>query len=168
MQWSGEAKVVMATAPTIKNMISSLKVPQSHIKNLDPGGLSFSIPGRDWGSCQQRKEGACDPQSSPSTSTWFGWWPSWWEWWPSWLEWWSSWWELWPSLWESHCLPSCADEETTPSLHPALKREDRLRKHPFAGFGTVMEDIKRSAYTKKQPILLGAFWENAFVCVFTL
>ena len=36
----------MATAPTIKNMIS-LKVPQSHIKNLDPGGLSFSIPGRD-------------------------------------------------------------------------------------------------------------------------
>ena len=66
MQWSGEAKVVMATAPTIKNMISSLKVPQSHIKNLDPGGLSFSIPERDWGSCQQRKEGACDPQSSPS------------------------------------------------------------------------------------------------------
>ena len=46
--------------------------------------------------------------------------------------------------------------------HPALKREDRLRKPPFAGFGTVMEDIKRSAYTKNQPILLGAFWENSF------
>ena len=42
-------------------------------------------------------------------------------------------------------------------LHPALKREDRLRKHPFAGFGTVMEDIKRTSYTKNQPILLGAF-----------
>ena len=41
--------------------------------------------------------------------------------------------------------------------HPVLKREDRLRKQPFAGFGTVMEDIKRSAYTKNQPILLGAF-----------
>ena len=42
-------------------------------------------------------------------------------------------------------------------LHPVLKREDRLRKHPFAGLGTVMEDIKRSAYTKNQPILLVAF-----------
>ena len=41
--------------------------------------------------------------------------------------------------------------------HPVLKREDRLRKHPFAGFGTVMEDIKRTSYTKNQPILLGAF-----------
>ena len=40
---------------------------------------------------------------------------------------------------------------------PPLEREDRLGKHPFAGFGTVMEDIKRSAYTKNQPILLGAF-----------
>ena len=47
-------------------------------------------------------------------------------------------------------------------LHPVLKREDRLRKHQFAGFGTVMEDIKRTSYTKNQPILLGAFWENAF------
>jgi len=34
------------------------------------------------------------------------------------------------------------------AAHPVLKREDRLRKHPFAGFGMVMEDIKRSAYTK--------------------
>ena len=25
--------------------------------------------------------------------------------------------------------------------HPAFKREDRLRKEPFAGFGTVVEDI---------------------------
>ena len=41
--------------------------------------------------------------------------------------------------------------------HPSLKREDRLRKHPFAGFGTVMEDIKRSAYTKNQPILLASW-----------
>ena len=46
--------------------------------------------------------------------------------------------------------------------HPAFKREDRLGKEPFAGFGTVVEDIKRSGYTKNQPILLGAF------CVFTL
>ena len=42
-------------------------------------------------------------------------------------------------------------------LHPVLKREDRLRKHPFAGFGTVMEDIKRTSYTKNQPILLASF-----------
>ena len=42
-------------------------------------------------------------------------------------------------------------------LHPVLKREDRLRKHPFAGFGTVMEDIRRTSHTKNQPILLGAF-----------
>ena len=40
---------------------------------------------------------------------------------------------------------------------PPLEREDRLGKHPFAGFGTVMEDIKRTSYTKNQPILLGAF-----------
>ena len=32
--------------------------------------------------------------------------------------------------------------------HPALKREDRLGKDPFAGFGMVVEDIKRSGYTK--------------------
>ena len=46
--------------------------------------------------------------------------------------------------------------------HPVLKREDRLGKHPFAGFGTVVKDITGSGYTKNQPILLGAFWENAF------
>ena len=27
--------------------------------------------------------------------------------------------------------------------HPSLEREDRLGQHPFAGFGTVMEDIKK-------------------------
>ena len=41
--------------------------------------------------------------------------------------------------------------------HPALKREDRLGKDPFAGFGTVVEDITGSGYTKNQPNLLGAF-----------
>ena len=41
--------------------------------------------------------------------------------------------------------------------HPALKREDRLGKDPFAGFGTVVEDITESGYTKNQPILLGPF-----------
>ena len=41
--------------------------------------------------------------------------------------------------------------------HPVLKREDRLGKEPFAGFGTVVEDITGSGYTKNQPILLGAF-----------
>ena len=46
--------------------------------------------------------------------------------------------------------------------HPVLKRQDRLGKEPFAGFGTVVEDITGSGYTKNQPILLGAFWENAF------
>ena len=40
---------------------------------------------------------------------------------------------------------------------PALKRQDRLGKDPFAGFGTVVEDITESGYTKNQPILLGAF-----------
>ena len=52
--------------------------------------------------------------------------------------------------------------------HPPLKREDRLRKQPFAGFGTVMEDIKRSAYTKNQPILLASFWENVFLCFYII
>ena len=33
--------------------------------------------------------------------------------------------------------------------HPALKREDRLGKDPFAGFGTVVGDIKESGYTNK-------------------
>ena len=41
--------------------------------------------------------------------------------------------------------------------HPALKRQDRLGKEPFAGFGTVVEDITESGYTKNQPILLGSF-----------
>ena len=41
--------------------------------------------------------------------------------------------------------------------HPAFKRQDRLGKDPFAGFGTVVEDITESGYTKNQPILLGAF-----------
>ena len=41
--------------------------------------------------------------------------------------------------------------------HPVLKREDRLGKEPFAGFGTVVEDITGSGYTKNQPILLGPF-----------
>ena len=42
-------------------------------------------------------------------------------------------------------------------IHPALKRQDRLGKEPFAGFGTVVEDITESGYTKNQPILLGPF-----------
>ena len=46
--------------------------------------------------------------------------------------------------------------------HPALKRQDRLGTEPFAGFGTVVEDITESGYTKNQPILLGFFKENAF------
>ena len=48
-------------------------------------------------------------------------------------------------------------ESSGKSRHPVLKREDRLGKHPFAGFGTVVEDITGSGYTKNQPILLGAF-----------
>ena len=43
------------------------------------------------------------------------------------------------------------------TVHPALKRQDRLGKEPFAGFGTVVEGIAESGYTKNQPILLGAF-----------
>ena len=49
------------------------------------------------------------------------------------------------------CVNACGP------AHPALKREDRLGKDPFAGFGTVVEDITESGYTKNQPILLGAF-----------
>ena len=41
--------------------------------------------------------------------------------------------------------------------HPAFKRQDRLGKEPFAGFGTVVEGITESGYTKNQPILLGPF-----------
>ena len=47
--------------------------------------------------------------------------------------------------------------ETMCDGHPALKRQDRLGKEPFAGFGTVVEDITESGYTKNQPILLGFF-----------
>ena len=44
------------------------------------------------------------------------------------------------------------------AFHPVLKRQDRLGKEPFAGFGmVVVENITGSGYTKKQPILLGAF-----------
>ena len=41
-------------------------------------------------------------------------------------------------------------------VHPSLEREDRLGKHPFAGFGTVIEDIKRTSYTIDQPIKLAS------------
>ena len=51
--------------------------------------------------------------------------------------------------------PGITHQEST--YHPALKRQDRLGKEPFAGFGTVVEDITESGYTKNQPILLGAF-----------
>ena len=51
---------------------------------------------------------------------------------------------------------TCSKSGTLPG-HPVLKREDRLGKEPFAGFGTVVEDITGSGYTKNQPILLGAF-----------
>ena len=50
-------------------------------------------------------------------------------------------------MWGPHCG----------GRHPALKRQDRLGKEPFAGFGTVVEDITESGYTKNQPILLGFF-----------
>ena len=51
---------------------------------------------------------------------------------------------------------------------PPLEREDRLGKHPFAGFGTVMEDIKRTSYTKDQLILLGSQLQKRVFCVFTI
>ena len=50
-----------------------------------------------------------------------------------------------------------ADGQQTGGGHPALKREDRLGKDPFAGFGTGVEDITESGYTKNHPILLGPF-----------
>ena len=34
--------------------------------------------------------------------------------------------------------------------HPAFKREDRLGKDPFAGFGTVVEDITESHFGPKK------------------
>ena len=51
----------------------------------------------------------------------------------------------------------CDTPLRTIEAHPAFKREDRLGKEPFAGFGTVVEDITGSGYTKNQPILLGPF-----------
>ena len=55
----------------------------------------------------------------------------------------------------SDCMKHC--EKLGSRSHPAFKREDRLGKEPFAGFGTVVEDITESGYTKNQPILLGPF-----------
>ena len=55
------------------------------------------------------------------------------------------------------CMLPLPDIYILTHRQPVLKREDRLGKHPFAGFGTVVEDIKGSGYTKNQPILLGAF-----------
>ena len=42
-----------------------------------------------------------------------------------------------------------------PKPPPPPEREDRLGKRPFAVFGTVMDDIERTSYTKNQPLLLG-------------
>ena len=52
--------------------------------------------------------------------------------------------------------------------HPVLKRQNRLGKDPFAGFGTVVKDIKRSGYTKNQPILLGVFEKTRFLCFYII
>ena len=43
-------------------------------------------------------------------------------------------------------------------MHPALKREDRLGKEPFAGFGTVVEDITGSGNLGPLKSDLGVFW----------
>ena len=51
---------------------------------------------------------------------------------------------------------------TNAPSHPYLEREDRLGKYPFAEFGTAMEDIKGTSYTKNQPTILAFQWENAF------
>ena len=48
-------------------------------------------------------------------------------------------------------------KQPTACQHPVLKRDDRLGKEPLAGFGTVVEDITGSGYTKNQPILLVFF-----------
>ena len=47
-------------------------------------------------------------------------------------------------------------------LHPALKREDRLGKDPFAGFGTVVEDITGSGYTKISQFYWALFENTRF------
>ena len=44
---------------------------------------------------------------------------------------------------------------------PSLERKVSLRKHPFAGFCTVINYILISAYNKFQPLLLRYFRENA-------
>ena len=49
-------------------------------------------------------------------------------------------------------------------VHPVLKREDRLRKHPFAGFGTVMEDI----IYQKLANLIGVSLKKRVFCAFRL
>ena len=53
-------------------------------------------------------------------------------------------------------------------MHPALKRQDRLGKDPFAGFGTVVEDITESGYTKNQPISWALFEKTRFLCFYII
>ena len=45
--------------------------------------------------------------------------------------------------------PAGLQAVNTTLWHPALKRQDRLGKEPFAGFGTVVEDITEPFWTKK-------------------
>ena len=53
---------------------------------------------------------------------------------------------------------------------PPLEREDRLGKHPFAGFGTLVEDITGSGYWiyQKSANFIGGFLRKRVFCVFTL
>ena len=54
-------------------------------------------------------------------------------------------------------------------MHPSVEREDRLGKHPFAGFGTVMEDIKRTSYTKKSANSIGiSVRKRVFLCFYII
>ena len=60
-----------------------------------------------------------------------------------------------PENQENPCGTSLGDIQWhNPQTHPPLEREVWLRKHPFARFCTVINDIKISSYFKNQPTLL--------------
>ena len=52
------------------------------------------------------------------------------------------------------CGYHLSENEDDWNWHPSLKREVWLRKHPFAGLCTVINDIKMSSYLKYQSIFL--------------
>ena len=70
------------------------------------------------------------------------------------------------ALWSSAGATLKGSQLWSKNVHPSLKREDRLQKHQFAGFGTVMEGIKRSAYMPKTSQFYWHLFEKTRVLCF--